>query len=254
LTQRHLAPTKLDFGVFRCCRWPWTVSDQGDPLSGFASTSEFYQQLPACSLRPHPTLTSAESSARCDVVTNHLPRFRPFSVLTAGRSLKVLALSTATKRCALRVLHPLDALLPAGPSEFISPRFRSWDLPLQGITPEPMPPVLSNCVTLLAFRVEPFNSTLYLQALLISSVAPTRLPVIHPPCCASLPGVWLLRGLLLHRARTPRCPGFTLRRSTSCGSPPALGAHRLLAGNVRCAPRSLHSGAHGPSLEVPIPP
>ena len=38
-------------------------------------------------------------------------------------------------RCALRVSHPLDALLPARPAGFVSSQFRSWGLPFEALFP-----------------------------------------------------------------------------------------------------------------------
>jgi len=46
--------------------------------------------------------------------------------------------------CALRVSHPLAALLPSRPSELVSSRYRSWGFTLRGFDPHPLPYALSD--------------------------------------------------------------------------------------------------------------
>jgi len=58
--------------------------------------------------------------------------FLPFNVLPTARSHIPPAGTTPNRlRCAPRVSHPLDALLPTRPAELISSRFRSWALPFE---------------------------------------------------------------------------------------------------------------------------
>jgi hypothetical protein len=50
--------------------------------------------------------------------------------------------------CALRVSHPLGALLPSWPPGLVPSRSRSWGLTLRGLSPHVVPYVLSNAVAL----------------------------------------------------------------------------------------------------------
>jgi hypothetical protein len=111
-TRQHLSAAEPDFGVFRCCQFPKPYESRGYPLADFTSSSEFDHSDLFAPNGSTSHLDSESPSARQAAVTNHLQRLGPFSVLPARWSLQFLALSTATKRCALRVLHPPDALLP----------------------------------------------------------------------------------------------------------------------------------------------
>jgi hypothetical protein len=79
-----------------------------------------------------------------------LPRFRPLQRFpghgephTPGESHLIRL------RCALRVSHPPDALLPPRPAELVSSRSRSWGLPSEAFIPPTVPYALSSAATLL---------------------------------------------------------------------------------------------------------
>ena len=58
----------------------------------------------------------------------------PFNVLPAAQSHISPAGTTPNRlRCAPRVSHPLDALLPTRPAGFISSRIRSWAHPFEAL-------------------------------------------------------------------------------------------------------------------------
>lgn len=58
-------------------------------------------------------------------------------------------------RCALRVSHPPDALLPPRPARLVSSRSRSWGLPFGALLPPTVPYVLSDAATLVEFARSP---------------------------------------------------------------------------------------------------
>jgi len=70
---------------------------------------------------------------------------------------------TATGHCALRVSHPLNALLPTRSPGLISFRSRSWDSALQGIVPVPTFGPSRTPLTLMTFHTTAFVAALYLQ-------------------------------------------------------------------------------------------
>lgn len=118
--------------------------------------------------------------------------FVPFSVFRSFGALFSWRFPQLPRPCALRVLHPLDALLPKWPFGLISFRFHSWDLTLQGFIPLPTRSLLSDCVTLMAFGIVTFMTLLCLQGFIHRQSYARLAKVIHPPCCASLPGFCLL--------------------------------------------------------------
>ena len=62
--------------------------------------------------------------------------FLPYSVLPTARSHLPPAGTTPNRlRCAPRVSHPLDALLPARSAELVSSRSRSWASPFEAFVP-----------------------------------------------------------------------------------------------------------------------
>jgi hypothetical protein len=103
-------------------------------------------------------------------------RFLSLQRLPAIRSLELWGLPRLPRSCVLRVLHPLNALLPKSPCGLVSFRFHSWDFPLQGLVPiamrhssfnAPDPHDLSRCF---------FRPNAYVfRALFIAMVAPTCL-------------------------------------------------------------------------------
>jgi hypothetical protein len=119
---------------------PNIVKMQGDPLSGFSSHPECHQcprqasfdlarGLVEVVLQPSEVFSpSAFSQSRGATYTRWLPNHR--------------------LRCAPRVSHPLDALLPSRPAGPISSRYRSWGFTLRGLTPLRVPYVLSNAASL----------------------------------------------------------------------------------------------------------
>jgi hypothetical protein len=96
-----------------------------------------------------------------------------------------LAPPRATKPCALRVSHPLDALLPNEPSELISSRSRSQGFTLQGLIPEPTLNVLSNAHPPMAFLARALTLTPYLRGLPVGPVSPTTLG--YSPAAIAIP-------------------------------------------------------------------
>jgi hypothetical protein len=76
-----------------------------------------------------------------------LPRFLPLQRLPGHgeRRISPAASHAAGSVCALRVSHPLDALLPPWPAELISSRSRSWGLTLRGFQPPLAPCSFSDC-------------------------------------------------------------------------------------------------------------
>jgi hypothetical protein len=79
-----------------------------------------------------------------------LPRFRPLQRFPShGEPLNPVRSHLIRLRCALRVSHPLDALLPPWPAGHISSQSRSWGLPFGALLPPAVPYVLSDAATLM---------------------------------------------------------------------------------------------------------
>ena len=79
-----------------------------------------------------------------------LPRFLPLQRLSSHEEPPTPARSHLIRlRCALRVSHPLDALLPSWPTGLISSRSRSWGPPCEALLPLLVPCALSSTASLL---------------------------------------------------------------------------------------------------------
>jgi hypothetical protein len=91
-----------------------------NPLSSFDST---HRVSPVC----HRNRSHRPFSRRLRLP---LPRFIPLQRFSSRTEpLTSAAIPRRRLRCALRVSHPLDALLPARPTELVSSRTRSWGFP-----------------------------------------------------------------------------------------------------------------------------
>jgi len=87
--------------------------------------------------------------------TKHLllPRFCPLQRFAShGEPLNPARSQLIRLGCALRVSHPLDALLPPWPAELISSRFRSWGSPFEAFLPPLVPYALSSAASLVELR------------------------------------------------------------------------------------------------------
>jgi hypothetical protein len=112
------------------------------PLSGFGSLSEFHQ---------YATTNQTVTPERIALVRPYRGFF-PFSVCQSRRATYPRRFPPHRLRCALRVSHPLDALLPSRPSGLVPSRYRSWGFPLRGFDPHPLPYALSSAAPL---RISP---------------------------------------------------------------------------------------------------
>jgi hypothetical protein len=95
-------------------------SNRAHPLTGFGSLSEFH---------PYVTAATVRDSKRVALL-GPFPRFLPLQRLSATRSHLPRQDPSRRLRCALRVSHPLDALLPSQPL-----RACSIPIPLMGFCP-----------------------------------------------------------------------------------------------------------------------
>jgi hypothetical protein len=77
--------------------------------------------------------------------------FFPFSVSQSRGATYPRRFPSRRLRYALRVSHPLDALLPSRPSGLIPSRYRSWGLTLRGLIPRLVPYALSSAAPLRGF-------------------------------------------------------------------------------------------------------
>jgi hypothetical protein len=89
------------------------------PLSGFGSLSGFHPLATAIPAPSSQAGLSLAPSKVCSPPTFFQLRRATYTRRFPGRRL----------RCALRVSHPLDALLPPKPTEPIPSRSRSWGFP-----------------------------------------------------------------------------------------------------------------------------
>jgi hypothetical protein len=116
--------------------------NRGHPLSGFGSLSEF-----------HPYITAKQA-----VIPRGIALFRPFrgsfpfDVSQPRGATYPQRVPSRWLRCALRVSHPLDALLPSRPPGLVPSRFRPWGSTLRGLVPRLTPYALSSAAPL---RVSP---------------------------------------------------------------------------------------------------
>ena len=108
------------------------------PLSGFGSLSEFHQY----------------ATTNNTVIPKGIALFRPFrgffpfSVFQSRGATYLRRFPFRRLRCALRVSHPLDALLPSRPSGLVPSRYRSWGFTLRGLDPHLVPYALSDAAPL----------------------------------------------------------------------------------------------------------
>jgi len=93
--------------------------------SGLDSPSESHLRATACVRIARPVAWSTN--------TSHAPRgLIPFDVFPAARShIPPTDSQSIGSCCALRVSHPLDALLPARPIGLVSSRIRPWGSPFE---------------------------------------------------------------------------------------------------------------------------
>ena len=116
------------------CTEALTNSTLGLPHRRLPQTFRFGVIL-SQALAPLQSITRASPQTVAPALTDRIAArpfrgFLPSSVLPAMRSHLPPAGTTPNRlRCALRVSHPLDALLPARPAELISSRSRYWALP-----------------------------------------------------------------------------------------------------------------------------
>jgi hypothetical protein len=140
------------------CRWPMKCAEAPS-----ASTMGFARRRPPPHLsirwvfllrlqllfRVSPGTAAAIGFPAGEPADKHVVRsfrgFRPFSVFPAAQSHSVRRFPTHRSCCALRVSHPLDALLPARPPGLVPSRSRSWGSLLEALfrarrrTPFPAP-------------------------------------------------------------------------------------------------------------------
>lgn len=96
------------------------------PLAGFDTLSKHH----------HSFATTVDESPKAPE-TNHrsFRGFFPYDVFPDSRShLPPTKTPLRWLRCALRVSHPLNALLPSRPPKLISSWSRPWGLPFRGMT------------------------------------------------------------------------------------------------------------------------
>jgi len=103
-----------------------TLTVASHTLSGFSSL----QSIPDTSgaLHPHGTRPHV-----CDTL---LPRFFPLQrLVNRGEPPTPRNIPSCELHCALRVSHPLDALLPPRSAGLVPSRFRSWGFPFEALFP-----------------------------------------------------------------------------------------------------------------------
>jgi hypothetical protein len=113
-------PSKLDPEVFTPLPIRHHQSDIGDPLAGFGSPTEFHQYITT------KRWSLASASNLCP-----FRGFFPYSVFPSRRATYPRQIPTCRLRCALRVSHPLDALLPSRPTGLVPSQIRSWGSPFE---------------------------------------------------------------------------------------------------------------------------
>jgi hypothetical protein len=110
-------------------RLPGPLPNPRDPLSGLELHLQSFTRAPPQAIRSH-----AGTEAPSMRVHPPHPRFGPLQRLpdptephTSGES------HLHRSCCALRVSHPLDALLPARSAGLVSSRYRSWGSPFEAL-------------------------------------------------------------------------------------------------------------------------
>jgi len=129
------------------------------PLSGFDSPTEFY-------------FCATASSPTCRSMVEKVRPFRglfPFNVSTSGGATYLQQDPTRWLRCAHRVSHPLDALLPTWPTELISSRIRSWDSPFEAFFPTRCRTPSQGAGSLMRFRLRSRMSSACLSRVSLTS-------------------------------------------------------------------------------------
>jgi hypothetical protein len=116
--------------------------NRANPLSGFGSLSEF-----------HPYITAPNRNSDDGIAPERPFRgFFPFDVCEPRGATWIRRIPSRRLSCALRVSHPLDALLPSRPPGLVPSRYRPWGLTLRGFAPRLAPYALSSAAPL---RVSP---------------------------------------------------------------------------------------------------
>jgi hypothetical protein len=136
-------------GSLRRCPFPTLDQAPGNPLAGFGSPPECHHCSTASLCRCPQTKVQMAATARAS------RGFVPFSVSRPRGATYPGEIPTHRLRCALRVSHPPDALLPPRPAGLISSRSRSWGLPFGALFPPTVPYVVSNAATLVEFARPP---------------------------------------------------------------------------------------------------
>jgi hypothetical protein len=168
--------TRIPFAVFRS---PSHCGAPGGSALGSHAAAPSHRvivrrEILSQALAPLQSVTiAALRSARCPTdpkagLTNThplLPRFLPLQRLAnRGEPLTSDGIPTHRLRCALRVSHPLDALLPPRSAGLVSSRFRSWGSPFGVFLPPTEPCALSSAATLLTLDSTPQRPVLAFRA------------------------------------------------------------------------------------------
>jgi hypothetical protein len=122
-------------------------SPQHRPSRGL-TTADILSQA----LAPFQSFTRTSPRDNRDPEGSRLPRpfrgFFPSSVCQPRGATYLRRFPPRRLRCALRVSHPLDALLPSWPSGLVPSRYRSWGFTLRGLAPRTVPYALSDAAPL----------------------------------------------------------------------------------------------------------
>jgi hypothetical protein len=131
-----------------------TESTLGSPLRRPSTAVKPWRFL-SQALAPFQSFTSVPPrifvTPRGITPTRPFRGFFPFSVCQSRGATYPRRFPPRRLRCALRVSHPLDALLPSRPPGLIPSRYRSWGLTLRGLNPRLMPYALSSAAPLRGF-------------------------------------------------------------------------------------------------------